>query len=63
MMLGNKIKKLRRRKKVTQVQLAKHLNVTPQAVSKWEKGLAYPEITQLVPIADYFSVTVDFLLR
>ena len=32
MMIGDKIKKLRRKKKVTQEQLAKHLNVTPQAV-------------------------------
>ncbi len=63
MMIGAKIKKLRRKKRVTQVELAKYLNVTPQAVSKWEKGLAYPEITLLVPIADYFLVTVDFLLR
>lgn len=63
MNIGDKIKKLRRKKKVTQEQLAKYLNVTPQAVSKWEKGLAYPEINLLVPIADYFSVTVDYLLR
>ena len=62
-MIGDKIKKLRRKNKVTQEQLAKHLNVTPQAVSKWEKSLAYPEIHLLVPIADYFSVTLDFLLR
>lgn len=63
MNIGDKIKKLRRKKKITQEQLAKHLNVTPQAVSKWEKGLTYPEINLLVPIADYFSVTVDYLLR
>lgn len=63
MMIGDKIKKLRRKNKVTQEQLAKHLNVTPQAVSKWEKNLAYPEIHLLVPIADYFSVTLDYLLR
>lgn len=63
MQIGDKIKKLRRKRKVTQEQLAKQLGVTPQAVSKWEKGLAYPEINLLVPIADYFSVTVDFLLR
>ena len=63
MMIGVKIKKLRKKNKVTQEQLAKHLNVTPQAVSKWEKNLAYPEIYLLVPIADYFLVTVDYLLR
>ena len=37
MMIGVKIKKLRRKNKVTQEQLAKYLNVTPQAVSKWKK--------------------------
>ena len=63
MMIGVKIKKLRRKNKVTQEQLAKYLNVTPQAVSKWEKNLAYSEIHLLVPIANYFSVTVDYLLR
>lgn len=62
-MIGVKIKKLRRKNKMTQEQLARQLNVTPQAVSKWEKGLAFPDIHLLVPIADCFSVTVDYLLR
>lgn len=62
-MIGDKIKQLRRKKGVTQTELAKVLNVTPQAVSKWERNVAFPETQLLIPIADYFSVTIDYLLR
>lgn len=63
MTIGDKIKKLRNQKQITQKQLAAHLCVTPQAVSKWEQGVAYPEIHLLVPIADFFEVSLDELLR
>ncbi|MGN1419167.1 MAG: helix-turn-helix domain-containing protein [Acutalibacteraceae bacterium] len=62
-MIGDKIKALRKSKKITQEQLAKILNITPQAVSKWERGLSLPDIELLVPIADYFGVSIDYLLR
>lgn len=51
---------LRKEKKVTQEQLATHLGVSPQAVSKWENG-SYPEGDLLPKIADFFSVSIDYL--
>ena len=62
-MIGQKIKKLRSDRNITQETLANHLNVTPQAVSKWEQGLAFPDITLLIPIAYFFGVSTDYLLR
>lgn len=60
--IGNKIKELRTERHVTQEQLAVFLSVTPQAVSRWESGYAYPDMELLPAIADYFSVTTDELL-
>ncbi|MCR4654801.1 MAG: helix-turn-helix domain-containing protein [Lachnospiraceae bacterium] len=51
---------LRKEKKVTQEQLAGHLGVSAQAVSKWENG-NYPESDLLPAIADFFGVSIDFL--
>lgn len=51
---------LRKEKKVTQEQLANYLGVSPQAVSKWENG-SYPEGDLLPKIADFFSVSIDYL--
>ena len=46
---------------MTQGQLATALCVTAQAVSKWEKGHSYPDLPLLLPLADYFSVSLDEL--
>ena len=45
MNLGNKIRELRRAGNLTQEQLAASLNISPQAVSKWEMGASYPDMT------------------
>ncbi len=55
------ITKLRKQKKVTQEQLANELNVSPQAVSKWETGASLPDVQTLPLIAEYFGVSVDYL--
>lgn len=60
--IGEKIRLLRRKNDVTQDRLADHLGVTPQAVSRWESGVCYPDMNYLPGIADYFSVTMDELL-
>lgn len=62
-MFGQRIKELRSRKGVTQEAMAKALSVSPQAISKWEQNSTLPDISLLVPIADYFDVSVDSLLR
>ena len=61
MEIGNQIKYLRQRRQITQEALAEHLGVTPQAVSKWERGAATPDITLLPEISSYFGVTIDDL--
>lgn len=61
---GDRIRKLRRDRDITQNQLAKFLNVTSAAIGKYEKvPNAYPSIPILIKIADYFRVTTDYLLR
>lgn len=63
MNIGNVIRKFRKAKGVTQENLAEYLSVSPQAVSKWENGLAYPDITVLPSLASYFDVTPNDLLE
>ncbi len=60
--IGAKIRLLRKKNDVTQDRLAEHLGVTPQAVSRWESGVCYPDMNVLPLIADYFSVSMDELL-
>lgn len=61
MEIGNQIKVLRQRKGVTQEALAEHLGVTAQAVSKWERNTASPDIALLPTLSAYFGVTIDEL--
>ena len=60
--LGENIRKLRNEQGVTQEQLAEALEVSPQAVSRWENEANCPDIGLLPAIAGYFDVTVDELL-
>ena len=61
-MLNERIKKLRLARNWSQVDLAKKLNVTKQSVSNWENDNVVPSIDMLCRIADYFSVSTDYLL-
>lgn len=60
--IGEIIKALRKEKGLSQESLAEVCGVSMQAVSKWENELSYPDITFLPRLADYFEVTVDYLL-
>ena len=60
--LADKLKELRSQKNISQEKLAQYLNVSFQAVSKWENGNSYPDITLLPDIARFFGITVDELL-
>lgn len=57
-----KLQELRRKKGLTQEELATSLYVSRTAISKWESGRGYPNIDSLCAIAKFFSVTVDELL-
>ena len=62
-LLGNRIKELRKQHGLTQTAFAEELHVSFQAVSNWERGIAPPELENLINIATYFGVLVDDLLR
>lgn len=61
MNIGLKIKELRKKRGMTQEQLAEYLNVSSQSVSKWENETAYPDITLIPSIAAVFEVSTDHL--
>ena len=63
MNIGNKIRELRKKKGITQEQLASVLGITSQAVSKWEMSTGYPDIAMLPVIAGYFGVSMDTLFN
>lgn len=60
--LGARIKYHRKRLGLTQEQLAEHMHVSPQAVSKWENNLSCPDIATLPQLAALFGLSVDELL-
>lgn len=60
--LGENLKKLRLKRELTQEQLADIFGVSAQAVSRWENGSTYPDITLLPSIATYFEITLDELV-
>ena len=61
--LAEKLKELRKAKKVSQEKFAEYLGVSYQAVSKWENGVTSPDISLLPYISRYFGITVDELLQ
>jgi transcriptional regulator with XRE-family HTH domain len=63
MTTADKIATLRRQNNYTQEQFASILDVTRQAVSRWESGTAYPETDKIIAMARLFDVSIDYLLR
>lgn len=62
-MFGDVIKNLRISYNLNQIQLAQKLNVSKQTISNWEHNNILPSIDMLMKIADFFSVSTDFLLE
>ena len=61
--LGNRIALYRKQNNFTQEELASKLNVSSQAVSKWENDLSIPDISLLIDLANLFNVTLDTLVK
>ena len=61
-MVSDQIIKLRKAKKLTQQDLADRMNVSTAAVCKWETGASVPDINTLCLLADFFNVSVDYIL-
>ncbi len=62
-LIGKRIRSLRKQRELTQNEFASELHVSFQAVSNWERGIAPPDLENLVSIASYFGIFVDDLLR
>lgn len=60
--IGMTIAKLRKQNEWTQAQLAEKLGVSDKAISKWESGSGYPDITMFPALANLFAVSVDYLI-
>ena len=63
MIFPEKLQVIRKSKGFTQDELAARLNVSRQAVAKWESGQGYPDIANLIEISNLFNVTVDYLVK
>lgn len=62
LLIGENIKRMRRERNLTQEEMAAHLGISFQSVSKWERGDGYPDITMLPSLANYFDVSIDELI-
>lgn len=60
---GKFFAELRKEKNLTQQDIAQKLNITNKAVSKWERGLSFPDISMLKPISEFFNVSILELLN
>lgn len=62
MNFGQRLKEIRVQKNLTGEELGNILNVTKVAISNWESGRKFPSQDILISIADYFNISLDFLL-
>lgn len=60
--LSENLRKYRIMKDLTQEEVAEYLHITPQSVSKWERGETYPDITLLPALANIFETSIDLLI-
>ena len=60
--IGQNLKNFRKARNLTQEAVAKHLGISFQSISKWERNDGYPDITMLPVLAHYYGVTIDELI-
>lgn len=63
MSCSENIQRFRKRNNLSQEKLAELLNVSRQAVTKWESGQCYPDISKLITLSELFNVTIDKLVK
>lgn len=63
MTMADRIQSLRKVKGISQEELADHIGVSRQAVSKWESEQSSPDLEKVILLSDYFEVTADYLLK
>ena len=61
-MFSERIKLLRKARKLNQVQLGQHLGVKKQTISNWENDNILPSIDMLIKICNFFNVSTDYIL-
>ena len=57
-----RLKELRKKKGISQLRLATDLNTTQNTISRYETGEREPGVAELIKIADYFNISVDYLI-
>lgn len=63
MFLADNIKKLRKQKGLSQIELAAQIDVYPDYISWWESGKRTPSLVYVIALADFFEITIDQLCR
>ena len=63
MTFGERLIEFRKNKNISQEEFAEIMDVSRQSISKWENNKAYPEMTRLLFMSDYFGVSLDYLMR
>ena len=59
--VGKNLSALRKKRKLTQLELAEKMNYSDKAVSKWEQGATMPDLETLKQLCDFYGVTLDYL--
>lgn len=59
---SERLRELRRKNGMTQVALGKIINVGQDSISIYERGINYPEVRNLIILADFFDVSIDYLV-
>lgn len=60
MKIGNRIKNERKKRSISQQQLADYLNISRQAISRWENNISLPDLNTLILIAKYFNLELEY---
>lgn len=63
MELGNRIKEEREKLNMSQDELAQRMNISRQAISKWETGISYPDIEKILKLSEIFNLSLDELVK